>query len=78
MRTILEAKVIYSIVCLHVKIYMEFTEEPLASASLAQVHAARTFDARQVAVKVSLLQDVRSNSATEARTNCISHSYPLN
>lgn len=78
MRTILEAKVIHSIVCLHVKIYMEFTEAPLASASLAQVHAARTFDGRQVAVKVSLLQDMRSNSATEALNNCISHDYPLN
>jgi hypothetical protein len=34
------------------KVFMEFSKVPLASASLAQVHAARTFTGEKVAVKV--------------------------
>jgi predicted unusual protein kinase regulating ubiquinone biosynthesis (AarF/ABC1/UbiB family) len=33
-------------------VFVEFAERPLASASLAQVHAARLLDGREVAVKV--------------------------
>lgn len=35
-----------------VKVFAEFSEVPMASASLAQVHEARTYDGRKVAVKV--------------------------
>lgn len=34
------------------QVFMEFNEEPLASASIAQVHAARLMDGREVIVKV--------------------------
>lgn len=35
-----------------VQVFAEFSEVPLASASLAQVHEALTYDGRKVAVKV--------------------------
>ena len=42
------------LVGMRLKVYKEFDDVPLASASLAQVHAARTHDGEKVAVKVFL------------------------
>ena len=48
-------------------LFAEFTQKPLASASLAQVHLARLQDGRQVAVKVQYL-DIEANTNTDLRT----------
>ena len=39
----------------HLQIFSEFDPTPIASASLAQVHVARTIDGQKVAVKVSFV-----------------------
>jgi predicted unusual protein kinase regulating ubiquinone biosynthesis (AarF/ABC1/UbiB family) len=48
-------------------LFAEFDEDPIASASLAQVHLARLHDGRQVAVKVQYL-DIEANTKTDLQT----------
>src|SRR5512136_837694 len=47
--------------------FAEFDKNPIASASLAQVHLARTHDGRQVAVKVQYL-DIEATTKTDLQT----------
>jgi len=48
-------------------LFTEFAQEPIASASLAQVHLARLHDGRQVAVKVQYL-DIEANTKADLQT----------
>lgn len=48
-------------------LFAEFDKDPIASASLAQVHLARLHDGRQVAVKVQYL-DIEANSKADLQT----------
>ncbi|MBN2500300.1 MAG: AarF/ABC1/UbiB kinase family protein [Anaerolineales bacterium] len=48
-------------------LFAEFDQDPIASASLAQVHLARLHDGRQVAVKVQYL-DIEANTKADLRT----------
>jgi ubiquinone biosynthesis protein len=48
-------------------LFAEFDQNPIASASLAQVHSARLHDGRQVAVKVQYL-DIEANSKKDLQT----------
>jgi ubiquinone biosynthesis protein len=48
-------------------LFAEFEKNPIASASLAQVHLARLHDGRQVAVKVQYL-DIEANTKTDLQT----------
>ncbi|PKO15296.1 MAG: hypothetical protein CVU39_11880 [Chloroflexi bacterium HGW-Chloroflexi-10] len=49
------------------QLFAEFDKNPLASASLAQVHLARLHDGRQVAVKVQYL-DIEANTKIDLQT----------
>lgn len=49
------------------QLFAEFDPNPIASASLAQVHLARLQDGRQVAVKVQYL-DIEANTRTDLQT----------
>ena len=49
------------------QLFAEFDPDPIASASLAQVHVARLHDGRQVAVKVQYL-DIEANSKKDLQT----------
>jgi ubiquinone biosynthesis protein len=49
------------------QLFAEFDPNPIASASLAQVHVARLQDGRQVAVKVQYL-DIEANTKEDLRT----------
>lgn len=55
----------------HLQIFSEFDPTPIASASLAQVHVARTIDGQKVAVKVSFV-------LTFLKKNFISDSWSQN
>lgn len=48
-------------------LFSEFDQNPIASASLAQVHLARLHDGRQVAVKVQYL-DIEANTKNDLQT----------
>jgi predicted unusual protein kinase regulating ubiquinone biosynthesis (AarF/ABC1/UbiB family) len=48
-------------------LFAEFDQNPIASASLAQVHLARLHDGRQVAVKVQYL-DIEANTKKDLQT----------
>ena len=48
-------------------LFAEFNREPIASASLAQVHLARLHDGLRVAVKVQYL-DIEANTKTDLQT----------
>ena len=48
-------------------LFAEFDKNPIASASLAQVHLARLHDGRQVAVKVQYL-DIEANTKKDLQT----------
>ncbi|GLJ21461.1 hypothetical protein SUGI_0395900 [Cryptomeria japonica] len=62
------------------EVFLEFNPIPLASASLAQVHAARTFDGKKVAVKVQhthLTNTAAIDTATvELVTNVLHWIFP--
>jgi ubiquinone biosynthesis protein len=49
------------------QLFAEFDQNPIASASLAQVHLARLQDGRQVAVKVQYL-DIEANTKKDLQT----------
>ena len=49
------------------QLFAEFDKKPIASASLAQVHLARLYDGRQVAVKVQYL-DIEANAKADLQT----------
>ncbi|CAI0415831.1 unnamed protein product [Linum tenue] len=53
------------------KLFSEFDPEPIASASLAQVHVARTFDGQKVAVKVQHTHMTDTAAADHATVDMI-------
>lgn len=55
------------------EVFAEFSEVPMASASLAQVHEARTYDGRKVAVKVQHTHLTDTSDADIHTVNFIVH-----